>query len=72
MYTFTSDTVYNKPIGRYCEYYLTHISTSGPLYVLPSNNSGAAYGGEPQNVDNLPSMENLLPKPKSVRQCKQL
>ena len=27
------------------------ISTFGPLYSLPSNNSGAAYGGDPHQVD---------------------
>jgi hypothetical protein len=41
-------------------------STSGPSYFFPWNNSGAAYGGLPQNVSNLfPGINSLL-KPKSA------
>lgn len=41
-------------------------STSGPSYFLPWNNSGAAYGGLPQNVSNLEPGVNSLEKPKSA------
>jgi hypothetical protein len=41
-------------------------STSGPSYFFPWNNSGAAYGGLPQNVSNLFPGVNSLLKPKSA------
>jgi len=41
-------------------------STSGPSYFFPWNNSGAAYGGLPQNVSNLLPGVNSLLKPKSA------
>lgn len=46
---------------------LTHISTLGPSYSLPSNSSGAAYGGLPHQVFNSWPRENRLLKPKSDR-----
>ena len=46
--------------------HLTHISTLGPSYSLPSKSSGAAYGGLPQWVrSNAPGRKMLL-NPKST------
>lgn len=42
------------------------MSTSGPSYFFPWKSSGAAYGGEPQNVSSLLPTENSLLKPKSA------
>lgn len=41
-------------------------STSGPSYFFPWKSSGAAYGGEPQNVSSLLPIVNSLLKPKSA------
>jgi hypothetical protein len=41
-------------------------STSGPVYTLPANNSGAAKYKEPQNVDNWDLAENIFDKPKLI------
>jgi hypothetical protein len=57
----------NDPLTRV--YKITpklHTSTSGPSYFFPWNNSGAAYGGLPQNVSNLFPGVNSLLKPKSA------
>lgn len=43
-----------------------HTSTSGPSYFFPWKSSGAAYGGEPQNVSSLLPIVNSLLKPKSA------
>lgn len=42
------------------------MSTSGPSYFFPWKSSGAAYGGEPQNVSSLLPAENSLLNPKSA------
>ena len=45
---------------------LTHISTLGPSYSFPSNNSGAAYGGLPHHVLSREPHSKWLLKPKSA------
>ena len=44
---------------------LTHISICGPRYFLPSNTSGAAYGGLPHQVASGSLPVKKLPNPKS-------
>ena len=55
----------NHTINTSHRHALTQISTLGPSYSFPSNNSGAAYGGLPQCVrSSIPGLYILL-KPKS-------
>ncbi len=44
---------------------ITHISALGPSYFCPSKSSGAAYAGDPHQVERSCPSANVLLKPKS-------